>query len=251
MISKSDLKYFASLIQKKFRQSENKFIVEGINSVEEGLKSNFKCEVIFYTKDFSKEYPKVFNNIQLSNVRKFLLKNSEFLKISDTKNPQGIGAVFQIPKRNNLSSINETLIIYLDNINDPGNLGTIIRTCDWFGVNTIFLSKGCAEYTNPKVVRSSAGSIFHLNIYDEASVENLMELRKKNFKIFCSDLTGENIYKLEKSKKSVLIFSNEAHGPSEEILEIADKKISIPKSGNAESLNVAIAAGIILSHLKK
>ena len=251
MISKSELKYFASLNQKKFRKNENKFIVEGINSVEEGLKSKFKCEVIFYTKDFSKVYPEVFDTIENSSVEKILLKNSEFLKISDTKNPQGIAAVFQIPKKEKLANPNDTLIVYVDNVNDPGNLGTIIRTCDWFGVNTILLSKDSAEYTNPKVVRSSAGSIFHLKIHDDVSVENLKELRKKNYKIFCSDLNGENIYTIIKPEKYVLIFSNEAHGPSREILKIADKNISIPKAGNAESLNVAVAAGIILSQLKK
>ncbi len=251
MISKSDLKYFASLNQKKFRKNENKFIVEGMNSLEEGLKSKFKCEVIFYTKNFSEVYPEIFDTIENSSVEKILLKNSEFIKISDTKNPQGIAAVFQIPKKNKLTNITDTSVVYLDNVNDPGNLGTIIRTCDWFGVNTIFLSKGCAEYTNSKVVRSSAGSIFHLNIYDDASVENLKELRTEGYQIICSDLIGENIYNLDKPNKFVFVFSNEANGPSKEILEIADKKITIPRNGSAESLNVAVAAGIILSQLKK
>jgi RNA methyltransferase, TrmH family len=251
MISKSKLKYIASLNQKKFRQKEQKFIVEGINSVSEGLGSSFKCEGIYYTKEFLEAHPEIINSINKTQAQQFQLTNSEFSIISDTKSPQGIAATFQIPKREKLASIIETTIVYLDNINDPGNLGTIIRTCDWFGVSTILLSSECAEYTNSKVVRSSAGSIFNLKIFDNSTFEDLRKLKSDGYKIFCSDLSGENIYKVEMPEKLVIIFSNEAHGPSEEILKITNKKISISKSGNAESLNVAIAAGIILSHLKK
>ena len=251
MISKKKIKYIASLNQKKFRLKENKFIVEGINSVEEGLNSNFKCEEIYYSNDFADKNLEVIKSILKIDTEKIQLTHSEFSKISDTKSPQGIAAVFQIPSRKKIINSSDSIIVYLDNINDPGNLGTIIRTCDWFGVLTILLSKDCAEYTNPKAVRSSAGSIFHLSIYDDASPENLGELKNKDYQIFCSDLTGENIYEINFPEKLVLIFSNEAHGPSKEIPEIADKKISIPKSGKAESLNVAIAAGIILSQIKK
>ena len=185
-----------------------------------------------------------------SNAEKIILKSSEFSKISDSKSPQEIAAVFKIPEQKKIEENINNIFVYLDHINDPGNLGTIIRTCDWFGVNSILISKECTEYTNPKVVRSSAGSIFNLSIYDDASPDTLKELRNLGFQIICSDLTGENIYNVKKLEKFVIIFSNEAHGPSKEILEIADRNITIPKSGKAESLNVAIAAGIILSHLK-
>jgi RNA methyltransferase, TrmH family len=251
MISRNKLKYIVSLTKKKTKLQEKKFIVEGINNVSEGLRSNFKCEGVYYTKEFLEAHPGIINSINKAQTQQFQLTNSEFSRISDTKSPQGIAATFQIPKQKQLDQIEDRFIVYLDNINDPGNLGTIIRTCNWFDVNTILLSSECAEYTNSKVVRSSAGSIFHINIYSDVSLDNLRELKKCDFQIFCSDLIGENIYKIIVPEKLILIFSNEAHGPSNEITELAEKKISIPKSGNAESLNVAIAAGIILSHLKK
>jgi len=249
MISKSKLKYFASLNQKKFRQKEKKFIVEGLKSVTEGLNSKYSCDAILYTKYFAETNPDVIKSIFFFKAEKFEIKNPEFLKISDTKTPQGIAAVFQYPLHKNYPKQSDSSIVYLDNINDPGNLGTIIRTCDWFGVNTLLLSKECAEFTNPKVVRSSAGSIFHIEIHTDVSAENLGEMKNKDYKIFCSDLAGENIFKIKFPEKLVVVFSNEAHGPSKEILEIADKKITIPKTGNAESLNVAIASGIILAQL--
>ncbi len=248
MISKNKLKYLISLNQKKFRQKYQKFIADGLNSVEEGLKSTYNCEAVFCTEDFEHKNSVKFESIKRSKIEMIILKNTDFLKISNLKSPQGIAAIFQIPAQKKLFPLNDNLVVYLDNINDPGNLGTIIRTCNWFGVKTLMLSEECAEYTNPKVVRSSTGSIFHVNIFDHYNIEDLKILKSDNYQIFCSDLRGENIYNIINPEKLVLILSNEAHGPSNDIIEIADKKISIPKSGNAESLNVAIAAGIILSH---
>ncbi|KAA0238075.1 MAG: RNA methyltransferase [Chlorobiota bacterium] len=169
MISKNELQYYSSLLTKKHRKSEKKFIVEGKKSVSEGLNSSYNCEIIFITHKFADEDDDVIS--ELSNVRTKIisLKQKEFEKISDTKTPQGIAAVFaksELEFSPELLS-NEKLIVMLDNISDPGNLGTILRTCDWFGVKNILLSDNIVDFTNPKVIRSSMGSVFHVNIFEK------------------------------------------------------------------------------------
>ena len=252
MISQRELKYYSSLLIKKFRTEENKFVVEGSKIVEEGLASNFNCEVVFATPSFIDSFPEVINTIQ-NKVRKFVqLKSIEFQKISDTRSPQGIAAVFSKPiSRKELNDVKDKFIVMIDNISDPGNLGTILRTSDWFGIKTVLISNQSVEYLNPKVIRASMGSIFHLNIYENISEEELLKLKQTGYKIFCSDLDGQNIFNFSESSKSIITFSNESSGPSQQINNIADGFITIPKKGKAESLNVSSAAAIILSQITK
>lgn len=253
MITRSELQYYSSLRQKKHRKAENKFIVEGKNSVFEGLNSNYKCEILFMTNKF-------FSNNELEiaertkNIAKVVtLKQKEFEKLSDTETPQGIAGVFAKPNLEFSTSAfeSEKIVVMLDNISDPGNLGTIIRNCDWFGVTKILLSENIVDYTNPKVIRASMGSIFHLNHYESISNNNLKDLKSSGYEILCADLEGENVFNYKSSKKKILILSSESQGPSEEIQAISDKKICIPKIGNAESLNVASASAALLAQLTK
>jgi len=139
----------------------------------------------------------------------------------------------------------------LDNISDPGNLGTILRNCDWFGVKNIFLSENIVDYTNPKVIRSSMGSVFHLNLFEDVKPNLLNDLKGKGFEILCADTNGENIFTYQSETKKLLVLSSESHGPSKDFEKISDKKISIPRIGNAESLNVASASAVLLSHFTK
>jgi TrmH family RNA methyltransferase len=247
MITKNELKYYSGLLKKKFREKEKKFIAEGEKIVAEGLKSNFTCEKIFAAHEFyenKKDHlDELFDSINIE-----ILKNQDFKKISDTVNSQGIAAVFNIPKNKN--QINSNLIVGLDNISDPGNVGTILRNCDWFGVNEVIVTRKCAEIYNPKTIRASMGSIFHIKIFNEADSSLFSDLRGKNYKLLTADIKGKNIYKYKFPERAVIIFSNEAWGPSPELLEISDNIITIPKYGNAESLNVAIASAIILSKIK-
>ena len=253
MISKKDLLYYSALLTKKHRKLENKFLVEGIKSVLEGLNSNYKCEVVFITNNFAEENNSLTDQINNSKHKIILLKHKEFEKISDTKTPQGIAAVFIKPnfKISTKSLTNEKLIVLLDNISDPGNLGTIIRNCDWFGVKNILLSHDTVDFTNPKVVRSSMGSIFHLNVFENIEANQVKELKSIGFEILCADIIGEAIFAYRSNTKKILILSSEAHGPSKEFLEISDKKICIPKIGDAESLNVASASAVLLGQLTK
>jgi RNA methyltransferase, TrmH family len=253
MISKTELQYYSSLFTKKYRQAENKFLVEGKKSVFEGVTSSYKCEMVFVTNKFSEENVNTLAQISVRKIRIESLKQKDFQKISDTETPQGIAAVFQKPKfkLSQTAFKDDNLIVMLDNISDPGNLGTIIRNCDWFGINNILLSESSVDYTNPKVIRSSMGSVFHVNIYEDVKVNLLNKLKEKNFELLCADTQGENIFTYKSGKKKILILSSESHGPSNELEQISDKKICIPKIGNAESLNVASASAVLLAVLTK
>jgi len=248
MITRNELKYYSSLSQKKFRESELKFIVEGLKNVEEGLDSHYDCEIVLTTFEFAELHKNFLSDVKRKKIRIEILRSQDFIRISETKSPQGIAAVFRYAKLKFYPDKTESnVLVYLDNISDPGNLGTIIRTCDWFGINEILISKFSVDYLNPKAIRASMGSIFHLYIFEEVEPALLDDLKLNNYRIICSDLDGKNIYDYKFPDKIVLVFSNEATGPSEVVKTIADDVITIPKYGNAESLNVAIASAIILS----
>lgn len=250
MISKNELKDYSSLLIKKYRQQEEKFIVEGLKTVEEGLNSSYKCDAVFVTPAFIDSFPDMINILKKKIERILEIKSIDFQKISDTKSPQGIAAVFNKnhPKKN-LTGLQDKYVVLIDNISDPGNLGTILRTCDWFGVYNVLILEQSVEYLNPKVIRASMGSIFHLNIYDEIFENDLKNLKNNGYQIICSDIKGKNIFSYKAGKKTILTFSNESNGPSELVKSLADDFITIPGKGRAESLNVSSAAAIIISHL--
>ena len=252
MITRNELKYYVSLLQKKFRLKENIFLTEGKKVVLEGLKSNFECVIILITPRFFEEEKEYIKQIKSSNTRIEILKSLYFNRLTDTRSPEEIAAVFKYPqKQPDIISIKDPLVVYLEDITDPGNLGTIIRNCDWFGIKNLFLSKTTAEVFNPKVIRASMGSVFHINIFEDVSLEEIKPLNNSGYEFVCSDLTGENVYEFKKEKRILLFFSNETHGPSKSLLTLSDTRISIPGKGKAESLNVASASAIILSELTK
>lgn len=250
MITQKEIKYYSSLLQKKYRHQEKKYIVEGDKLITEGVKSNYKPEIILTTVPFSETQQDYLNSLKQFRIE--MLKTSELRKLTDTKNPQEVIAIFPfIEKKFNSERINDPILVYLDNISDPGNTGTIIRNSDWFGITNILLSSESVELYNPKVVRSGMGSHFHLNIFEDVKINDLEKLKKKGYKIICSDMEGENIFDFAFPAKSIIVFSNEAHGPGESILHLADHIISIKKKGKAESLNVASASSVILAQLTK
>ena len=251
MTSKNEMKYFSGLLKKKFREKELKFIAEGERIVAEGLKSNFRCEKIFVTHEFYDKKQVLLNELITDKNLLSIITIQEFKKISDTVNSQGIAAVFQIPLRENqLEEVKSSQVICFENISDPGNVGTMLRNCDWFGIEDIILLKGCSEIYNPKTIRASMGAVFHLNIFNEMAFNSLSNLKLKDYKILTADLKGENIYSFKFPLKSIIVFSNEASGPSPELLKISDYIVTIPKYGKAESLNVASASAVILSCVK-
>ncbi|MCH7773910.1 MAG: RNA methyltransferase [Bacteroidetes bacterium] len=250
MISNNELKYYASLLNKKYRKIENKFLIEGKKIVEEGLASNYDCEKVFITGKFEETNPVLIKKFRINKVPVEVLRSVEFQRISDTKAPQGIAAVLK--KKGTTFSpslIKDKILVYLEDISDPGNLGTILRNCDWFGINNILLSKESAEMYNPKVLRASMGSVFHLNIFEDITLKEILLLKKSGYTFICSDIEGENVFDFKRNNKIILFLSNESKGPSQELLSITDHKITIPRKGKAESLNVASASAIMLAVL--
>jgi TrmH family RNA methyltransferase len=249
--TRNELKYYSSLINKKFRKSEKKFLVEGIKLIREALNSGFHCEIIFGLKSFFDDTPEYRKEFQKKKVRIEIVTLYELEKLSDTKNPQGIVAVFE-QKSSQEKKLSGRIIVALENISDPGNMGTIIRNCDWFGIESILLSPDCSEIYNPKVIRSSAGSIFHLNVCEtENFYESISELKKENYNILCADIKGQNIFEYQRPQKMIILFANEANGPTPELLSIVNQRITIPGKGKAESLNVASASAVILYELTR
>ena len=247
MISKNKLKYYSALVRKKDRDINKKFIAEGLKTIEEGLESSYSCEIVLVTAEYEDtyaEFPRKYN-VPIETV-----EEKDFNKLTDTVTPQGIAAVFNYPPAKDVNNIKSGLIVCLENIADPGNLGTIIRNCDWFGVTDIVLSKYCADPFSPKTVRSSVGSIFHLHIYDETELSTFLEIyKKKSYRVLCADTEGEDLYSFQAEGNNIVILASEAHGPSVDVLRLSDHRITIPRYGKGESLNVASASAVILSRL--
>lgn len=253
MITKSDIKYFSSLRIKKFRKEEKKFLVEGKKLIEESLFSNLKPDVVFVTNNFAEKNEDIIKQLSDKKYRIEYLKSADFERVSDTNSPQGICGVFpifetplvteEIPK--------ETKIFFLENINDPGNMGTIVRSCDWFGINEIILHGDNVDVFNPKVVRSTVGSLFRMKfILSKNLKETFSILKSAGYKILAADMDGKNVFEFRYPEKFVICFGQESIGLTEELISGCDERITIPRIGKAESLNVAAAASIILSKIK-
>ena len=239
-ISKNQLKLITSLSQKKYRQKHNLFIAEGVKVLNELLNSTFEIETLFCTDDFE---------TSISEKKVVRISETELKKVSTLKSPNKALGIFKIPKEKALQ--NSGLTIALDAINDPGNLGTIIRLCDWFGITQLVCSKDTVDCYNQKVVQASMGSLTRVSIH-YTDLENY--ITKSNLDTFIADMDGENVYKTKLPKEGILIMGNEANGVSEEIKSLLQYKISIPRFGETqetESLNVATATAILLSEFKR
>ena len=251
MLTKRELKYYSSLNKLKYRKIEQKFIVEGIKLVDEAINSNYDCEVIIASDSFAETHSDILKKYKHNTIIQ-IIPDIDFSTIADTKTPQGIIAIMGIPLQRFIDETGARTIVALENISDPGNVGTIIRTCDWFGIKDVIISSNSVDIYNPKVIRSTMGSLFHVNIHISENIIGTLKTLQKNGKlILCADMNGESIYSITKDNSSVLVFSNEANGPTERLSEIADSIISIPKFGDAESLNVATAAAVVISEFVK
>ncbi|GIM50291.1 TrmH family RNA methyltransferase [Capnocytophaga stomatis] len=240
MVSKNQIKLIQKLQQKKYRFQHQMFIVEGKKSILEFLQPNFDVEQIFVTEYFSEKLPK--NKTTITT-------KEELKKISSLKNPDEGFAIFKIPKAQPIQ--HKGLILVLDDVRDPGNLGTIIRLCDWFGVQQLVCSEETVDCYNPKVVQASMGSLTRVNIH-YTDLQNF--LNNTTLPIYATAMDGENVYKTDFQENFILIMGNEANGISEEIFKFASKKITIPRFGQlqqTESLNVATATAILLSEARR
>ena len=243
------IKNIKKLKEKKYRDLNNEYIIEGIKIIQEAIQENAKIKQIIICDDCEKN-----SNIsqemmyEIAKYECIYVTNKIFTSLTDVKNPQGIMAIVEKnSSKEEEIDYNQDVIVALDDIQDPGNLGTILRTVDSVGINQILVSKGTADSYNPKVVRSTMGAIFRVKIIECEDLEKtLKEIKKHKFEILVTSLQTENsIYDIKYNKK-VIVIGNEANGVEEKIQNMADVKVKIPMLGKTESLNASVATGIIL-----
>lgn len=239
-LSKNQLKLITSLRQKKYRQKYNLFIAEGVKVVNELINSTLEIEQLFTTDE-------ALFDVSLDVLT--LVTEVELKKVSTLKTPNKVLGVFKIPRE--VISKSSGLIIALDGVNDPGNLGTIIRLCDWFGVKQLVCSKNTVDCYNQKVVQSTMGSITRVQLNYVDLIEFISDTE---LPVFTADMTGKNVYKTDLPKEAILVMGNEANGISPEINKIIDTQLTIPRFGDlqqTESLNVATATAILVSEFRR
>ena len=242
------VKHIKKLKDKKYRDENNEYIVEGVKLVEEAVKENAPIKKIIICEDTTRTY-EIPTNIMLEIARYecIYVTDKIFSSITQVTNPQGIMAIIEKNIEKETIDFSQDIIVMLDDVQDPGNLGTILRTVDSIGLNQIIVSKGTADAFNPKVVRSTMGAIFRLKIIESENLaQTIREIRKHHYKLVVTSLQTENsIYDIDFNKK-IIVIGNEANGVSKEIQEMADEKVKIPMLGKTESLNASVAAGIVM-----
>ena len=238
MLSKSQIKLITRLKQKKYRIADGFFVAEGIKVIKELLESSLELHHLFTTESFKSH-----------TENQTLITEAELKKISFLTTPNKALAVFKIPTQKN--SETKGLIVALDSIRDPGNLGTIIRLCDWFGIKELVCSKETVDCYNPKVVQATMGSITRVHI---SYLDLNTFLAKTEMPVYGAFMDGKNVYKSELPKEGIIILGNEANGISEAIEKQVTQRIAIPRFGAlqaTESLNVATATAILLSEFRR
>lgn len=243
MLVKQKIKYIQTLGQKKFREKEGLFIAEGPKLVNELLEADtIAVKEVYALKEWVNNNPLLPANIILTEI-----SEQELEKISQLTTPNQVVAIVQQFDTGNIITAKDQITLALDTVQDPGNLGTIVRIADWFGIKQIVCSLDSADMYNPKVVQSTMGSIARVKIIYTDLNEWLGT--QENIPIYAASLQGENIASIKKINEGIIIIGNESRGISEEIMKLATIRITIPAKGKAESLNAAVATGIILSHI--
>jgi len=257
-IPKSKLVEYKKLLQKKYRRVQRQFVIEGVHLVEEALASDWDCEALLVSENFLTKnvFPAIADRAAARHVMLYEASDRELETLTDTVTSQGIvgivneksydaGNLLNLPSR-------RSLIIALDDIADPGNLGAIVRTCDWFGTDALVLSEDTVELYNPKVIRATMGSMFHMPIVTAIDLEGFLASAKRcGFTILAAVPGGESVLDFGPiPDRAVVVFGNEAHGIHENVLRLASATIAIPRFGKAESLNVAVSAAAVLTALR-
>ena len=247
MLSKAIVKYIQSLHHKKFREQHHAFIAEGPKVVKDLLVSGgFLCKMICAVEDWFEDHEELSAPAKQEN--KIKITEIELQKISLLHTPNKVLAVFDKKKTGHLN-VKKSINLMLDDIQDPGNMGTIIRIADWFGIKNIICSVDCVESYNSKVVQSSMGSLGRINIL-YTDLKNFIN-SNEDIPVFAATLTGRPVVSVSKINEGFIIIGNESKGVGEELLQLTSGQITIPRFGKAESLNAAVATGIILSHIVK
>ena len=242
------IKHIKKLKDKKHRDESNEYIIEGVKLIEEAVKEKARIKKIIVCEDTTRTY-EIPTHImyEIAKYECVYVTNKVFASITQVTNPQGIMAIIEKGDTNVQIDYTQDIIVALDDVQDPGNLGTILRTVDSIGLNQIIVSKGTADAFNSKVVRSTMGAIFRVKIIEVENLpQSIKEMRKHHFKLMVTSLQTENsIYDIKFNKK-IIVIGNEANGVSKKIQEMADEKAKIPMLGKTESLNASVAAGVVM-----
>jgi RNA methyltransferase, TrmH family len=247
MLSKRIVKYIQSLSHKKLREAHGKFIAETPKVVAEFLaEGNYSCSLLCADTAWLSAHQGLLQKVLPQNI--YVVDPADLEKISQLQTPHSVVAVFDIRPPTGLPTLTGKLSLMLDGIQDPGNMGTIIRNADWFGIEIILCSANCVDCYNPKVVQASMGSLARVNIlYGE--LDSFLEANS-HISVYAATLSGRPVPSLGTLKEGIILIGNESRGISRELLERGVTQVTIPRYGKAESLNAAVATAIILSHIK-
>jgi TrmH family RNA methyltransferase len=245
MITKNQIKYINSLQQKKFRVENESFVVEGAKSVLELLKSDFSIELLLVTQAFFDENEEILNS---STIQTEIVQAQDLEKAGSFSTNNAALAVVKTKGNDELLVQEGEFALILDDIRDPGNLGTIIRVADWYGIHKIICSPSTVDFYNPKVISATMGSFTRTNLY---YVDLEPFITKQSVNIYGTLLNGNNIHQTEFATTGYIIIGNEANGISPSVEKLITHKITIPKFGQAESLNAGIATAIVLDNLRR
>lgn len=252
-ISKNKFLQLKKYFVKKVAKKEEVFIIEGRKGVEEVLQSNYEIQGVYLLSDYIKDskYQKILDLLKEQNIEWSTLYDRDAEQLSALTSSPGILAV--VKRKNEMPDLQGPILV-LDQINNPGNLGTILRTALWFGINNIILSEGSVSKYNAKVVRSSMGAFFHLNIIENVYLPKfLLKQKESGYVVLAADVNKSTV-KLSELKniiqeKTIYLFGNESHGLAENLEEFIDDYYMIKKIGKGESLNLAVSVGVVLSQL--
>ena len=245
------------LTQKKYRQEFGQCIIEGERIIRDALAHGIELDFCVAAHGKLERLSPLLGELRKQKIAFFVSTDKEFEEFSDTVETQGVFAIAKISPMNWEEALKvdnpSNIVVGVHELSDPGNLGTIIRTCDWFGVKTVLLTEGSVDPYNPKAVRASMGSIFRTAVAHAPSYDELLtSLKRRRYEIYAAESSGgESVYDVKPGKKVFLLLGSEAHGLPESVLESVHKRVHIPRLGDAESLNVAVANGILLSKLAR
>jgi len=250
VLSKNNIKFINSLRYKKYRQIHQHFFVEGEKLVNEAFHSGFNIKQIIATEKGLKS----FDEKLLINKNLIITNEKELKKISAFTTPNKIFAIIEIPETNNYKiEIQKELVLGFEEINDPGNFGTIIRTADWFGIKTVFCSTNSVDIYNPKVVQATMGAVFRVKLIC-CDLKKIVNLYKNKMNVYGTFISGNNIFNEELPDNGLILFGNESKGLSEELESLVDYKITIPNYSNknikTESLNISSAVAIVCAQFR-
>ena len=244
MITKNTIKQIASLRQQKFRKESGLFVVEGRKMVEELLRSDFETVRFYANEAFLADYP--------SFSKAEIVSEMQMEQMSGLDTPPGILAVVKIPQQGEIKTSSK-LVLAMDGIANPGNMGTLIRTAEWFGIRDVVCSTDCVELWNPKTVQATMGSLFRMKVWKTNLADFLHQAQSEGRTVYGALLEGENLFQMKAKPEGILVIGSESHGIKADVLPCITHPVTIPRVGGSatESLNAAVAGAILMAEMTR